>query len=574
MNESGVFDESFPDANVTAVQSLAGALVTTLGPVPRDKLIVGPDDDEADIGHLPGVQTAGEFVVTSDGTTILETLDIDHPIAPVVRRLAGPERAGETDIEGKDIPDGVTSTLVLSAALLDEALTLIDRGVHPTTIKRGYHTAMGTATECLTDLAHPAADHLVDVARTAMTGNDVGGRGAEWAQLAVEAAQQVGSPTPTSFAVRTVRRGSVADSRLIAGTVLDRNEITDDRMPRRVRDATVLVLDGQAEGGLRTLEFDERYEAEVSDPASLRGLQDVGADRRQRIIEQLLAHDVDVVVAKQGVESAYAQELAAHGIMSIDGVTRLYLHQVCNASGAKPVKHTEDFEADALGHAGVVEEIRGDPRGNDRSERRLVAFDECDDPDAICVLLQGVWGPLADAATTELRKAVAAVALATGERGERPGVLPGGGAAEIQVARAVREQATAATDREQLVVDAFADAVETVVHSLAKNGGLDPLSVRPDLRAASRDADAPRGISLPDGTVVDAMASGIVDPLATRLDCYVAATEVASLLVGIDDAIPANPPEEAPDPGDAMYEDAAEQQQSYLSKHDDTRWDH
>lgn len=573
MNESGLFDESFPDANVRAVQSLAGALVTTLGPVPRDKLIVTRDEDEADIGHLPGVQTTGEYVVTSDGTTILETLDIDHPIAPVVRRLAGPERPGETDVEGQDIPDGVTSTVVLSAALLDEALALIDRGVHPRTIKQGYHAALATATDCLADLSQPADGHLVDVARTAMTGNDVGGRGRAWAQLAVEAAQQVGSPTPSTFAVRALRRGSVADSRLVAGTVLDRNEITDDRMPRRVNDATVLVLDGQDEGGLRTLEFDGRYEAEVTDPASLRGLQDVGADRRERIVEQLLAHGVDVVVAKQGVEKSYARELAAHGIVSIDGVTRLYLNQVCKATGATPVKHTEDFDAAALGQAGVVHEIRGDPRGSDRSERRLVVFDECADPDAVCVLLQGVWGPLADAATTELRKAVAAVALATGERGDRPGVLPGGGAAEMQVARAVREQATSAAGREQLVVEAFADAVETVVHSLAKNGGLDPLSVRPDLRAANRDADAAQGISLPEGTVVDATATGIVDPLATRLDCYVAATEVASLLVGIDDAIPANPPEEAPDPDDAIYEDAAEQQQSYLSKHDDTRWD-
>jgi chaperonin GroEL (HSP60 family) len=72
---------------------------------------------------------------------------------------------------------------------------------------------------------------------------------------------------------------------------------------------------------------------------------------------------------------------------------------------------------------------------------------------------------------------------------------------------------------------------------------------------------------------VDATASGILDALETRHRCYVAAVEVASLLVGIDDAIPADPPEPAPDPDDAIYEDAAEQQQSYLSEHDDTRWD-
>lgn len=572
MDETDGARASFPEANVTAVRSLAGALVTTLGPVPRDKLIVGGNDDNLDTS-LPGVKETNSYVVTSDGATILDQLSLEHPIAPIVRRMAGPERPGETDVEGQDIPDGVTTTLVLTAALLDEALELIEQGVHPTSIRHGYDVGLDVATETLTDLSRPADDHLVDVARTAMTGNDVGGRKETWARLARDAVAQVGAPKPDTFAVRSLRSGSIADSRLVHGTVLDRNDITDDRMPRRADDAAVLVLDGQDEGGLRTLDLDGKYSASVSDPESLRRLQDADADRRRAIVEQLVAHDVDVVVAKQGIEPEYARLLAEHGIIGIDGVTRLYMGQICNATGAVPLKRTEEFDPSVLGHAGRVEEIRGDPIGPDRPERRLVVFDDCVDTGAVCALLHGVWGPLGENATTELRKAAAAVAAARGDDGERPGVVPGGGASEIRIAAAARDRATSLSGREQLVVEAFADAVDTVVFSLAKNAGLDPLSVRPDLRAVNANGDAPRGLSLPDGDIVDAADAGILDPLSCRRRCYVAAIEVASLLVGIDDAVAASFSEPAPDPDDANYEDAAAQQQSYMSKHDDTRWD-
>ena len=568
----GTDDRSFPEANVHAVRSLAGAVVTTLGPVPRDKLIVGGDDGE-DVGHLPGVRETADVVVSSDATTILENLDLDHPIAPVVRRMSGPERPGETDVEGEDIPDGMTTTLVLTAGLLDEAMTLVYHGLHPTSIRRGYHAALQTALETVDELAAPAADRddLVDVARTAMTGNDVGGQRARWAEFAVDAVEAVGAPGPKTFAVRSFRRGSVADSRLIRGAVLDRNTITDDGMPRRVDDATVLVLDGQDEGGLRGLELDRDYTVAASTPETVAGFQDVDAERRERIVEKLVALDVDVVVAKQGIETAYASELARRGIVGIDGVTRLYLGQVAKATGATPIKRTEDFDADALGRAGTVAEHRHETVGGD--DARFVVFDDCPAPASVCALLYGVWGPLADGAATDLRKAAAAVAAARGEAGRRPGVVPGGGATEARVAAAVRDHAAGVDNRAQLAFDAFADAVDTVVFSLAKNGGMDPLATRPDLRAKNAAEASPHGLRLPDGEVVDAAAAGILDPLDVHRRCYVTAVEVASLLVGIDDAVPVDPPEPAPDPGDAIYEDAAEQQQSYLDDNDDTRWD-
>lgn len=568
---------SYPQANFVAVRALAGALATTLGPTPRDKLVIEALATRAE-PEYPGDEPSDDFVVTSDGATILEALDLDHPIAPVVRRIAGPERPGATGVEGEDVPDGVTSTLVLAAALVDEAESLLERGLHPRSIEAGFQSGLDVALGALDRAARPI-DAFPDpnvalraVARTSMTGNDVGGQRDRWARLAVEAVSAVGAPTPETFVVRTAGDGSVTDSRLVNGTVLDRSERVTEAMPRGVEDVPVLVLAGQSEGGLRTLEIDEDYAVEADDPETLAAFHDFDADRRAALLAKLESLGVGAVVAQQGIETRYAAELAERGIIGVDGVTPLDLRAVALATGATPVLKADGFEADDLGRAGSVSEERIEPPVRGRPRRRVIVVDGCADPSSVCLFLRGVTGQAADQAETAVRTAAAAVALAAG-RGPGPGgVLPGGGAEAIRVASALRDAAAARGAREALAVEAVADAAETLVGALAANAGADRLSTVADLRAAHDAGDLTHGFVVPPGSVADAVEAGVLDPFATRRGVYVAGVEVASLLLSVDDAVDASGAEEPPDPDDAIYEDAAEQQQSYLEKHDDTRW--
>lgn len=580
MSEPPEADEpSYPEANFRAVRALAGALATTLGPSPRDKLIIEALATRQDPSY-PGEPAVDEFTVTSDGATILAALDLDHPIAPIVRRIAGPRRPGTTGVEGEDIPDGVTSTLVLAAALLDEADGLLRQGLHPRTVSAGYVTGLEVAVETLQAAARsldsfddPTAAGR-DVARTAMTGNDVGWLGDRFASLAVEAVSTVGAPRPETFVVRAIRDGSLEDSRLVRGTVLDRSERVSEAMPPRAEAVSVLVLAGQDEGGLRTLEYDEAYRIEADAPDELAAFQDIEADRRAGLLERLEAHNVGVVVAQQGIETEYASELAERGIIGIDGVTPLDLRTVALATGAEPVKKTDGFEAADLGWAGTVVEERIEPieRGG-RRRRRVVVIDGCERPESVCAYLRGVSGQLADQAVSALRTAVAAVALARGDGAGAAGVLPGGGASELRIAAALRGATAGRGTRQSVALESFADAAETLAGSLVANAGVDRLTTIADLRAAHDAGDRNHGFLVPPAAVGDAVAAGILDPLATRRGVYTAAVEVATLLLSIDDALDATPAEDPPDPDDAIYEDPAEQQQSYLEWHDDTRWD-
>lgn len=571
-------EPSYPQANFAAVRALAGALATTLGPTPRDKLIVEALATRQEPSYA-GEPAVDEFTVTSDGATILETLDLAHPVAPVVRRIAGPERPGATGVEGEDIPDGVTSTLVLAASLLDEAAALLEAGVHPRAVSSGYGAGLEVALETLEALARPLEafdDPAVarrDVARTAMTGNDVGGLGGRLADMAVEAVGTVGPPRPETFVVRTVRDGSLGDSRLVRGTVLDRSERVTEAMPSGVTDATVLVLAGQDEGGLRTLEYDDAYQVEAETPDGLAAFQDLEADRRAGVLDRLEAEGVDVVITQQGIEPEYAGELAARGILGVDGVTRIDLRAVGLATGAEPVLRTEAFEASDLGRAGSVREERIEPVDRGERRRRVIVIDGCEAPGSVCAYLRGLSGQTADQAARSVRTAAGAVALSEGLGSGPAGVVPGAGAPEMGVAAALREAAPSHGTRASLAMEGFADAAEAVAGALAANAGVDRLTAVADLRAAHAAGHADHGFPVPPGEVGDAVAAGVLDPLATRRGVYTAAVEVATLLVTIDDALDATPTEEAPDPGDAIHEDAAEQQQSYLEKHDDTRFD-
>ncbi len=578
-------DLTFPQANIVAVNAIAGALATTLGPTPNDKLVV--NQIETGEASNPTSSTIDDVVVSHDGATILDGLPLEHPIAPVVRRIVGPERPGTTAVEGEDIPDGVTTTVVLTANLLDRAEALLDQGVHPTDILRGYHRALDVTTRTMDELTTVIEDTPdrketeLSVARTAMTGNDAGGRPEEMARMAVEAVDLIGSPTEETLAVRTFETGSIADSRLVRGAVLDRNTIAHDRMPTRVENASVLVIggyrrgkasDGRSGGLLDPVVQEDGERIRIESPADIDEFDRIFADRRASVVSNLVVTGVDVVVTRLGITSDYLELLSDHDIVGIRGVNRLKLTQVAQATGARVVMDPMDVEPADLGTAGIVEQISIGQRRNGRKQRRIVVFDDCSEPASVTVVLSGVFGQLSGQMSAEIRKAAKAVAVARGTNSHQPGVLPGGGATEIQIAQAVEKAAKRHDSRVQLSMSAFADAVEMLVFALAKNAGRDPLATVADLRSAQNDGNGTSGLVLPGGGIEDAFEAGVLDPVAIRRPCYVSAVEVADVILRIDDTIDAKVIEEPTDPDDVIYDERGEKHHDYLEENEGTRW--
>lgn len=552
----------FPRANIAAVCDIATILESTFGPRSRDKLIVSEQQDESEPNpQMPGVK---EFVATSDGATILNHLPITHPVKPVLRRMVGPEQPGDTDVEGKNMPDGVVSRVVLTSALLQEAESLLDLGLHPQSIVQGYQRSYALAHEELLaarqrfSMFSDPWDARVATAKTAMTGNEVGGKGNTWAEIAVKAVRTVGTPNEETFVVRKTRDGMIDDSQFVRGAVLNRSERVTSEMPSCLHDATVLVLDGNNRGGLQERNMSDKAIMSVRSPDGLTEYNQVRRNRKRQIVRKLVDVGVDVVVTRLGIDRDYQRLLEEAGIFGIRGVTKLDLKQVALATGASPIMDPTDVTPSNLGDVGTVEEVQIEPYEGRRKHRRMVVFSRCSDPQSVAIIVRGVSGQLAAQATTTIRKAAFAVGLADGVDSGYEGVVPGGGAIHARVADTVRENARQTGSREQLAMEAFADASESLVAALARNGGLNPITTVADIRAAHQEGQKSFGLVFPDGTVADCLSAGVLDPVALVDDAYLYATDIATMILCIDDTLDAKVTQKPSDSGEAIYDDPAQ----------------
>ncbi|RLM87929.1 thermosome [Halobellus sp. Atlit-38R] len=562
----------FPQANITAINAIADIFEPTLGPRAMDVLLLDAHADDASNGGAPP-----DYIVSGDGTRLLRALSVEHPVGELLERSIGPTRPGDTDIDGKDIFDGISSQIVFADALLTNSTELLENGLHPQQIIAGFRSGLSIADETLSASSiSTAADtdvSAVDAARTALTGNNFGNIRTQVAHLAAEAATTVGMPNERTFDVTTIRHGSIRDSRLIDGVVLDRNIVVHQDMPRRIEDASVLLLGGHERGGLQDPDVVDSFTVDIESPETVGEFERQEAQKRRDVVDRIAETGANVVVTQMGINSHYQQLLAEHGIMAIRSVHPRNLRRLSLATGAMIVKGQQGIAAAHLGHCDTVVEEEIEQRKHRRKHRRMVVFDGCPAPNSVTMLLRGTFGQLESQTTREVRKATNAAAQSMSETSSLGGVVPGGGAIEMAIARAVRREAHTVGAKTQLAMNAFATALESVVQTLVRNAGEDPLETVTELRAANKRHSS-TGFVLPDGEITDSLAAGVVDPAATKKNVYTSATDLAMLVLRVDDALDATLDEKSVDVGEAVYQDPAERHQEYIDETDSsTVWD-
>lgn len=170
------------ESNIQAARVIGDSVRTTLGPRGMDKMLV---------------DSLGDVVITNDGATILDEMDIEHPAAKMVSEVA--------ETQEEEVGDGTTTAVVLASELLEEAQELLDQGIHPTLIASGFSTAAAKAQEYLVDMAQEITiedeELLRQVATTAMTGKKVEADVEMLSDLAVKAVKQVVEETEDGYSV-------------------------------------------------------------------------------------------------------------------------------------------------------------------------------------------------------------------------------------------------------------------------------------------------------------------------------------------------------------------------------------
>ena len=495
--------------NVEAAVALADAVRSTLGPKGLDKLLVGSD---------------GSSLVTNDGVTVLESAKVEHPTA---KMLISTSRAQDDEVR-----DGTTSTVVLTAELLVNALELVDRGVHPTIIANGYRMCGPVVQQCLDEISMPAdGKNSLSSVKTCLAGKGDVGLQNILAELAHAAADATGSGEPEHTRVITERSGSIKDSELIHGIVLVKTRVHRE-MELKPKPGRILILDG----GMEKRKPEIEASLKITHTGAIEAFHARERADLQARVDCLSAANIDCLVARDGIADEAHAMLAAAGILAYRRVERPEIEHLCRATGACPVFDVDDIRDEDVGHFASI-----------REEKWLGvehAIFEGSQSQGVTVVLRGSTGMRLEEAERAFEDALGVACQLIRE----PQLLPGGGATQIALARRLRRYAEKIPGREQMAIEGFAAALETIPRILATNAGLDPIDELLRVTAAQAKADSAwQGLDVNTGQTTDMGKASIVEPLSVTRHAIAGATEAAISVLRIDDVLWAKQDAQEPD---------------------------
>ena len=497
--------------NIMAARTIAEAVKSSLGPKGMDKMLV---------------DSSGDVTITSDGRTILDKMDIDHPAAKMMVEVAKAQDA--------EVGDGTTTVVIVAGELLRKAEDLINKGVHPTVIVEGYSKAAEKALETLEKIAIPikptGKEFLEKVAATSMASKLVSENKEQLAEIAVEAvlhvAQKVGDEYKVDLDDIMVEKKpgeSAAETKLIEGLVLDK-EVVHSGMPKRVEKAKIALLESALE--IEKTEFDAKINIER--PEQMESFMREEENMLKEMVEKIVASGANVVVCQKGIDDMVQHFLARKGILAVQRAKKSDMEKLGKATGGKVVTNLEGLTESDLGYAELVEERK---IGDDK----MTFIEGCKNPHSVAILIRGGTERFVDEAERSVHDALCVVRDVVQE----PKILAGGGSPEMEIARALRGYAETLPGREQLAVQSFGEAMEIVPLTLGENAGLDPIDILSELRASHEKGEKWAGVDVFAGKIKDMWKLGVYEPLAVKKQIIKSATEAATMLLRIDDVIAA-----------------------------------
>ncbi|MGB9726795.1 MAG: thermosome subunit beta [Nitrososphaeria archaeon] len=507
--------------NILAAKLVGEIVRTSLGPRGMDKMLV---------------DSLGDVTVTNDGATILKEIDVQHPAAKAMVEISK-----ATDNE---VGDGTTSAVVLASALLEKAEELLDKDVHPTVIVDGYKKAAEKAKEILSSIAIKVdpkdREWLNKIAKTSMATKLVSSEGKYLATLVVDALllvaeEQNGKLKVDIDDVKVEKKpgGSITDSKLIQGIVLDK-EVVHSGMPKRVTNAKIALLNCPLE--IEKTEFDAKIN--INNPEQIKMFLDEENRMLREMVEKIASTGANVVICQKGIDDIAQHYLAKAGILAVRRAKESDMTKLAKATGGRVVTSLEELSSSDLGYAELVEERRVE-------EDKWVFVEGCKNPKAVTIFLRGGTQRIVDECERSVHDALCVVRDVM----HKPYIVVGAGAPEAEVASRLFDWAQTLSGREQLAVQKFAEAVESIPLALAENAGMDPIDTLVELRARHSKGEKTAGVNAVEGKIEDATKFEVYEPLAVKEQVLAAATEAATMILRIDDIIAASRMKETPSRG-------------------------
>mgnify|MGYP005833515833 CR=1 FL=1 len=505
--------------NIMAARIVGEVLKTTLGPRGMDKMLI---------------DSLGDITITNDGAAILDEIEVEHPAAKMMVEIA----KTQDDMVG----DGTTTAVVLAGELLKKAEDLLDQNIHPTVLVSGYRKAVQKAVETINKIGLPVdiedRETLKKVALTSMSSKAVGPAKEHLAEIAIDAVKQIAEKRGDKMMadvdnIQLVKKTgkSLYESQLVRGLIIDK-EVVHTGMPKKLENAKIALLDCPLE--IEKTEISA--EIRIRDPVQMKAFLDQETKMLKEMVDKIKDSGANVVFCQKGIDDMAQHFLAKEGILAARRVKQSDMEKLARATGGRIVTDLDDLTSKDLGEAGVVEERK-------IGEDKMIFVEKCKDPHSVAVLIRAGLERMVDEAERAMTDALSVVSDVI----ENNKIVAGGGAVEVEIAKELRSYATKVGGREQLAIEAFADAIEVIPRTLAENAGLEPIDKIVELRASHEKKDgAYIGVNVFTGKIENMQENGVVEPLVVKEQAVKSATESASMILRIDDIIAATKPKEGP----------------------------
>jgi thermosome len=509
--------------NIMAAQIVAEAVRSSLGPKGMDKMLV---------------DSVGDITITSDGRTILDKMDVNHPAGKVMVEVA----KTQDDMVG----DGTTTAVVIAGELLRKAEDLLDQKVHPTNVIRGYRQAADTVLKVLDEIAisiEPSDEEMMEaVARASLYTKIVSGERKHFAKMAVQAIKQTAEEKDGKFNVdldnvqiQKKEGKSLGETTLLKGLIISKEAASAGTCPtcvgnvceigstsKSVKDAKIALINRALE--IKKTEFDAKIR--IRDPTKIRLFVDKEHDMLRDNVQKILDAGANVVFCQKSIDDLAQHILDKHGVYTVRNVKKEDIEKLSRASGAKIVTRIDDIKPSDLGYAATVEERKV-------GDEKMTFVEGCKNPKSVCIFIRGGGEHFINEAERALHDALCVVRNVI----QDPRIVAGGGAPEVELARRLRKYASGIGGKEQLAVNAFADALEKIPATLAENAGLEPIDVIVNLRKRHEEGRLWSGINISSRKVDDMEEAELYEPLKVIRQAIASATEAATMILRIDDII-------------------------------------
>ncbi len=487
--------------NILAVSVLSETLKTTLGPKGFDKMLR---------------DSYNQVAITDNGAAILAIANIQHPIAKMVVNLA--------KIHERDFGDGTTTLVVLVGELLKRAGDLMQKGLMPATIISGYIKAQKKALEILDELAlEVRKEDIFNIAYSTLRGKLSDDDAKHLAKIATEAI--IRAKRKENILISYRPGGKIKDTVLIDGIFIDLGKRVHPSMPKKVKNARILLVDREI-----STYIPKGTKFVMNDPRSMRALMEYKHRLFYTVASIIKRAGANVVLCEKNIEELAMFYFARFGIMAVRDVEKPVLKLLEKATKGRIVSNVKDVNPSVLGYAELIEESK-------IGLEEIMYVTGCLNKDVVSILVRG--GTEVTAMEIERKMRDLIIMLERVYKSKK--VLAGGGACEIELAEKLRKFAKTIPNKEQLAVEAFADALETIPKAIAMNAGMNVIDALINLRYEHSRGNIYHGLDVNDKKVKNTYEAGIIDNYVSKRQIIRAATELATAILKVDSIIAKKP---------------------------------